>query len=117
MRGRDQDNSAGKAEREPLPIPRRLDGGKDEQRRPGRGGLRDGVHQDQSKRPLRRAPAQLRVDPAVQHARHGDGSVDGREGEPLGRLGHVPDDEDEQAQGVPARGDGNGPYRTEEQIR
>lgn len=53
----------------------------------------------------------------MEHAGHGDGGIDGRPSEPEGRLGDLPYDQYDQAEGVPAVRHGDRPSRTQIQIR
>lgn len=101
----------------PLCEPRSLDRLENKQRRPRRSRLRHGINQDEHKRPLGRRPAQLVVDPPIKHARHGHRRVRRGKGEPLGRLGHGPDDEDHEANGVPYMCRRDGPRRPQEEVR
>lgn len=99
-----------------LREPRRFRRRERQQIRPGGGGLGDGVHDDEGGGALVDVAPEDVVGPAVQDGRHGDAGVVGVEGEPLRRLGDVPDDEDQQADAVVDVCERDGPRPREEEI-
>lgn len=109
MRQQNQANRIPQHKRIPLDEPRRLNRLKDKQWRPGRRRLRHRIDNHERQRALDRRIPQFTIHPAVQDARHRHGRVGGQEGEPEGRLGHIPDGQDDEADYVPGVGECDGP--------